>query len=276
MIKLFSSFPPKLRIHALLGISWIPGLRYAAPGMTVASVRSAEKLDHRILGSSPCFLQIHREAPLPYRLFLSSLTGLGTHWRPNPGNKLPRYCLSSLTGLYDQETGYAPALLYGTRERPPGAPTPERGNERGEVRSPHLPITPSPHHPISPSPHLPISPSPHLPISPSPHHPITPSPHLPISPSPHLPISPSPHLPISPSPHLPISPSPHLPISPSPHLPISPYSSPPPTPPRPPSRPPPPCPRFGRTRCTRPGRTRRDGRRRGFRRRLLRRRTVRG
>ena len=149
MIKLFSSFPPKLRIHALLGISWIPGLRYAAPGMTVASVRSAEKLDHRILGSNPCFLQIHREAPLPYRLFLSSLTGLGTHWRPNPGNKLPRYCLSSLTGLYDQETGYAPALLYGTRERPPGAPTPERGNERGEVRSPH-PISPSPPTPPRP------------------------------------------------------------------------------------------------------------------------------
>ncbi len=43
MFKFFSSFPRKLRIHALLWISWIPGLRCAAPGMTVASVRSAEK-----------------------------------------------------------------------------------------------------------------------------------------------------------------------------------------------------------------------------------------
>ena len=41
----FRHSPPnrKLRIHELLRISWIPGLRCAAPGMTVASVRSAEK-----------------------------------------------------------------------------------------------------------------------------------------------------------------------------------------------------------------------------------------
>ena len=38
-------------------------------------------------------------------LFLSSLTGLGTHRRTNPGNKLPGYCLSSLPGLSGSKTG---------------------------------------------------------------------------------------------------------------------------------------------------------------------------
>ena len=40
MNQFFSSFPRKIRIRELLRISWIPGLRCAAPGMTVASVRS--------------------------------------------------------------------------------------------------------------------------------------------------------------------------------------------------------------------------------------------
>ncbi len=45
-------------------------------------------------------------SPLLSKAF-SSLTGLGTHRQANPGNKLPGYCLSSLTGLYGQETEYA-------------------------------------------------------------------------------------------------------------------------------------------------------------------------
>ncbi len=45
IIKFFSVIPVKTGIHELLRYSWIPGLRYAAPGMTGIQTVGRKKLD---------------------------------------------------------------------------------------------------------------------------------------------------------------------------------------------------------------------------------------
>ena len=48
MIKFFSVIPAKAGIQWFLKLSWIPGLRSAAPGMTVIEKYRGKKLDHRV------------------------------------------------------------------------------------------------------------------------------------------------------------------------------------------------------------------------------------
>ncbi len=54
-VQVFFVIPVKTGIHVLLRSSWIPGLRYAAPGMTGIPRSSAKKLEHRVIDTNFSF-----------------------------------------------------------------------------------------------------------------------------------------------------------------------------------------------------------------------------